>query len=114
LNENTLASGSTDGSIKILGTKTGNLLKNINGNTNQVHFLVVLPDKNSASCSDDQSNDLVYFQIKLLSDNTLASGSEYRTIKIWDTKNGVLLKEINGHTLTVGSLAALPYHTLAS
>ena len=39
---------------------------------------------------------------------------EDRKIKIWEIKKSILLKELNGHTLTVSSLAALPDHTLAS
>jgi WD40 repeat protein len=50
----------------------------------------------------------------VLLDNTLASGSWDKTIKIWDTVNGNELKTLEGHTGTVKALAVLPDYTLAS
>ncbi len=69
---------------------TGTLLKTLNGHTNYVRYLAVLPDQ------------------------TLASASADKTIKIWDTLNGNLLKTLNGHTDWVICLAVLGDNTLAS
>jgi WD40 repeat protein len=52
--------------------------------------------------------------LAVLSDNTLASGSVDKTIRIWDTVNGILLKILNGHTDYIHALAVLPNNTLAS
>ena len=38
------------------------------------------------------------WSLTVLADNTLASGSVDKTIKIWDTEKGQLIKTLNGHT----------------
>ena len=38
---------------------------------------------------------------------TLASGSGDNTIKLWNTKDGSLIRTLTGHTYTVTSLAVL-------
>jgi WD40 repeat protein len=52
--------------------------------------------------------------LAVLSDNTLASSYEDRTIKIWDTTSGKELKTLSDHIRCVTSLAVLPDNTLAS
>ena len=52
--------------------------------------------------------------LAVLLDNTLASCSYDKTIRIWDTANGILLKTLNGHTDYIHALAVLPNNTLAS
>jgi len=44
----------------------------------------------------------------------LASGSDDRTIRLWDTKTGQSTKVLNGHTGSVRSLTVLQDGTLAS
>jgi phospholipase A-2-activating protein len=67
----------------------GNSLKVLNGHTCIVSCLVVL------------------------SNGDLASGSEDKTVRIWNSKNGNT-KILNGHTSVVYSLALLPDGNLAS
>jgi WD40 repeat protein len=62
----------------------------LNGHTDWVNSLVILPD------------------------NTLASGSADQTIKIWDTVNGKELVTMIGHTSWINFLVVLPDNTLAS
>ena len=50
----------------------------------------------------------------VLPDGTLASGSYDNTIRVWDTKSGLTLKVLNGHTDSVSTLVVLPDGTLAS
>ena len=70
LNENTLASGSYDTTIKIWDIITGNCLKTLEGHSNSVNFLVKI------------------------NENTLASGSYDTSIKIWDIITGNCLKTL--------------------
>ncbi len=65
-------------------------IKTLTGHTDRVRSLAVLPDGSLASCSDD------------------------KTIKIWDTIKGIEIKTLTGHTDRVRSLAVLPDGSLAS
>ncbi len=71
-------------------TENDNELKSLNGHTDWILSLTVLPN------------------------NRLASGSVDNIIKIWDTTTGKELKTLNGHTDWVRTLAVLRDFTLAS
>jgi len=66
--------------------------KILTGHTSSVLSLVVLPDGLLAS----------------------GSGSEDKTIRIWNTKSGETIKILTGHTSSVLSLVVLPDGLLAS
>ena len=40
--------------------------------------------------------------------NSIASSSEDKTVKIWDSKSGKLLKNLEGHTATVTNVNFSP------
>ena len=89
---NTLASGSTDTTIKLWDARSGALLRTLEGHTSWVLSVVFAPDG-----------------------NTLASGSDDNTIKLWDARSGALLHMLKGHTRYVFSVAFAPDgNTLAS
>ncbi|MFM6248968.1 MAG: trypsin-like peptidase domain-containing protein, partial [Dolichospermum sp.] len=91
-NGRTLASGSSDKTIKIWDGRTGNLLRTLSGHSDSVLSVAWSPDG-----------------------RTLASGSWDKTIKIWDGRTGNLLRTLSGHSYSVWSVAWSPDgRTLAS
>ncbi len=50
----------------------------------------------------------------MLSNNVLASGSQDKTIRIWDLNTFKLVKTLNGHVDTVSCLARLSHDELVS
>lgn len=52
LQDDSIATGSADNSIKIWNSKTGEMLKNLDGHKFPVRCLLVLPDGNLASCGE--------------------------------------------------------------
>ncbi|NEP35876.1 caspase family protein, partial [Moorena sp. SIO3B2] len=78
----TLASGSTDNTIKLWDPKTGKEIRTLHGHDNVV---------NSVSFSRDGQ--------------TLASGSTDNTIKLWDPKTGKEIRTLNGHDDLVTSVS---------
>jgi len=71
-------------------TETIQTIKTLTGHTDFVRALSVLPD------------------------GSLASGSEDKTIKIWDVRNGQTIKTLTGHTSYVYALSVLSDGSLAS
>ncbi|MFM6912243.1 MAG: protein kinase domain-containing protein, partial [Dolichospermum sp.] len=88
----TLASGSSDNTIKLWNPRTGELLQTLSGLSNSVWSLAYSPDG-----------------------QTLASGSYHKTIKLWNPRTGQLLQTLTGDSDGVNSLAYSPDgQTLAS
>ncbi|MGB3420273.1 MAG: hypothetical protein WBA52_07530 [Dolichospermum sp.] len=130
----TLASGSSDNTIKLWNVKTGNLLQTFKGHFNWVYSVAYSPDGQTlASGSDDNTIKLWNVKTgKLLQTlkghsswvtsvayspdgQTLASGSGDNTIKLWDVNTGNLLQTFTGHSSSVNSVAYSPdSQTLAS
>jgi dipeptidyl aminopeptidase/acylaminoacyl peptidase len=73
----TLASGSSDHTVKLWDVKTGNELATLKGHTNAVHSVAYSPDG-----------------------KTLASGSSDHTIKLWEAKTGKELATLKGPTMS--------------
>jgi hypothetical protein len=88
----TLASGSTDQTVKFWEAATGKLLTSLQGHTGQVDSVAWSPDG-----------------------KTLASGSGDQTVKLWEAATGKLLASLQGHTGSVWSVTWSPDgKTLAS
>ena len=101
----TVASGSNDKTIKLWNVKTGKLLQTFEGHSKWVNSVAYSPDGQTlASGSNDNSVGEV-----------LASGSFDDTIKLWNVKTGKLLQTLEGHSISVNSVAYSPDgQTLAS
>jgi WD40 repeat protein len=80
-----LASGTSDDTIKLWDSQTGNLLQTLEGHDDMV---------NAASWSPDGGK--------------LASGSSDYTIKLWDSQTGNLLQTLEGHDGEVTSVSWSP------
>jgi WD40 repeat protein len=52
--------------------------------------------------------------LTVLPDGTLVSGSDDKTIKLWNTKTGQCLKTLEGHSKKISALTVLPNGILAS
>jgi predicted NACHT family NTPase len=85
-----LASGSLDMTIKMWNSTSGALLKNLTGHLNSVLSLALLKNARLASSSTD------------------------RTILIWNLTGGQVLKRLLGHTYVVRCIYVLPNDGLAS
>ena len=89
---NTIASGSSFGTIGIWNANTGEHIHTLTGHTYQVESVAFSPDG-----------------------NTIASGSQDDTIRLWDTNTGAPIRTLTGHTSWVVSVAFSPDgNTLAS
>jgi WD40 repeat protein len=130
----TLASGSSDRTVKLWEAATGKLLATLQGHTGEVYSIAWSPDgKTLASGSDDRTVMLWDAATgKLLmtlqghagevlsvawspDGRTLASGSSDWTVKLWEAGTGKLLATLQGHTGEVYSIAWSPDgKTLAS
>jgi len=130
----TLASGSSDNTIKLWDMATGKLLKTLAGHSSSVWSVVFSPDgKTLASGSNDKNiklwdvttgkplktltghSSLVTSIVFSPDGKTLTSGSSDNTIKLWDVTTGKPLKTLTGHTKEVRSVVFSPDgKTLAS
>jgi WD40 repeat protein len=90
LRDGRLASGSSDGIVRLWDLKSGAEAARLEGHADWVKTLVVLQD------------------------GRLASGSSDNTIRLWDVKTGVETARLDGHDGGVNALAALPDGRLAS
>ncbi|MDJ0634641.1 MAG: CHAT domain-containing protein [Xenococcaceae cyanobacterium MO_188.B29] len=88
----TLATTSSDKTVKLWHAETGRLLHSLEGHTSLVKSAVYSPDG-----------------------NTLASASFDRTVKLWHAENGQLLRTLEGHTSGINGVVYSPDgHTLAT
>jgi WD40 repeat protein len=130
----TLASGSSDNTIKIWDVGTGDLIRTLEGHGGKVQSVAISPDgKTLASGSEDNTikiwdvstgtlnrtleghNSPVYDVIISPDGKTLATGGGDAAIKIWDVGTGDLIRTLEGHEDTVQSVCFSPDgKTLAS
>ena len=94
----TLASGSSDGTIRLWDGVTGAPLQTLTGHTSDS---IVNPDGLSVSFSL-QTDGLT------LASGTLASGSHDGTIRLWDGVTGAPLQTLTGHRSVVNSVSFSP------
>ena len=88
----TLASGSTDETIRLWDVSSGRHLRTLTGHTDSVRSVSFAPDG-----------------------QTLASGSTDATIRLWDASSGRHIRTLTGHTGSVRSVSFSPDgRTLAS
>ncbi|KAG8912948.1 hypothetical protein FRC02_005736, partial [Tulasnella sp. 418] len=81
-----IASGSQDQIVAIWGAKTGVLIRQLKGHTEEVTSVAFSPDGTQ-----------------------IASGSQDQTVAIWDAKTGVLIRQLKGgHRSWVESVAFSP------
>jgi WD40 repeat protein len=106
--------------INIYNINDGNLVSSLKGHTNWVNDLVQISDDLLASSSNDQTvriwnlktntskfiltghNHFVR-SLKQITSSILASG-ELKTIKLWDTSNGLEIRNLTGHVGGIYSL----------
>ncbi len=131
LPDGTLASASSDNTVRVWDSATGRCLHVLEGHTGAVLALAVLPDGTLASAGSDGTvrvwetatgrclrvldghTDWVG-ALAVLADGTLASASSDRTVRVWDPAAGRCLYVLEGHTGPVNVLRVLPDGTLAS
>ncbi len=87
--EQTLASGSFDNTIRLWNAITGEHIRKLEGHTDTVRSVAFSPDG-----------------------QTLASGSDDNTIKLWDVASGTLKDTLEEHTGDVNSVAFSPDGTI--
>jgi small GTP-binding protein len=88
----TLASGSSDNTVKLWEAASGKLLRTLEGHRDRVYSVAFDPQG-----------------------ETLASGSSDNTVKLWEARSGKLLRMLEGHQDRVWSVAFDPQgETLAS
>ncbi|AVH63490.1 nSTAND1 domain-containing NTPase [Nostoc sp. 'Peltigera membranacea cyanobiont' N6] len=130
----TLASASSDKTVKLWDRDSGQVIKTLKGHTGIVHSVSFSPDgKTLASASDDRTVKLwdrdsgreittlkgyigILTRISFSPDGkTLAFPSWGSTVKLWDVNSGRVIKTLEGHTSIVASVNFSPDgKTLAS
>ncbi|MTJ48802.1 WD40 repeat domain-containing protein [Dolichospermum sp. UHCC 0259] len=120
----TLASGSSDETIKLWNVETGDKIRTLSGHTSSVHSVSFSADgKTLASGSGDYTIKLwnvetgdeirtlsghtssVYSVSFSANGKTLASGSYDETIKLWNVETGDEIRTLSGHTSSVYSVS---------
>ena len=122
--DGTLASGSTDGIIRLWDATTGQPLNTFEGHTSAVWSVAFSSDGKTLASGDadgiirlwdattgqpkqtlEEHTDDVRSIAFSPDDSILASGSLDRTIRLWDTTTGQLEQTLEGHTSEVWSAA---------
>lgn len=126
-NGKVVATGSTDGSIRLLHIRNGKVLKTLAGHSGPIWSLAISPDgKTIASGSGDNTVRLwdLYtgkltkilfghkagvFSVAFSPDGkVLASVGKDRTIKLWEVETGMELHSLQGHSDDIQSVAFSP------
>ncbi|MDZ8070930.1 MAG: AAA-like domain-containing protein, partial [Nostoc sp. DedQUE08] len=130
----TLASASSDNTIKLWNLDTGKVITTLTGHSDRVNSVAFSPDsKTLASASSDNTIKLwnldtgkvittltghsaVVISIAFSPDGkTLASASRDKTIKLWNLDTGKVITTLSGHSSSVFSVVFSPdSKTLAS
>ena len=130
----TLASGSSDKTIKLWDVETGREIRTLPGHDDWVRSISFSPDGQTlASGSSDKTiklwdvetgaeirtlpgHDRQVLSVSFSPDGqTLASGSSDNTIKLWDVETGAEIRTLEGHDEEVNSVSFSPDgQTLAS
>ena len=131
-NDNFLASGSSDDSIKIWDINDGVFITTLTEHFDTINSLLILPttgylvsgssDKTIKIWNTDGWSVLCtlhghkrgVYSLAILRNGDLLSGSEDRTIIIWNTTDWSLIKTFDGHTSCVRSLLVFPNGDFAS
>ncbi|MBY9068225.1 DUF4062 domain-containing protein [Hyphomonas sp. WL0036] len=131
LPDGSLASGCSDGTIRLWDPADGADVAGLEGHGGWVTALAVLPDGRLASSSSDRTIRLWdpasctetarleghggwVMALTLLPDGRLASGGRDATIRLWDPTTGAETARLEGHKSEVLALAVLPDGRLAS
>jgi len=123
----TLASGSSDTTVKLWNVEDQQLLRLLEGQTSPVYSVTFSPDGTIlASGSGDNAVRLWNVETGELlrtleghtssvvsvafdpNGRTLASGSWDNSIRLWDVESGVLVQKLEGHSMYVSSIAYSP------
>lgn len=129
--DGTIASGSTDQTVRFWNIQTGDCLKTLKGYTNSVFSVAYSPsgenlasgstdtivrlwDINTETCLKTLQGHLDWVTCVAFHPNSkwLASSSVDRTIRLWDINNLTCIKTLHGHTGWVQSVAFSPDGTL--
>lgn len=129
----TLASGSSDGTIKIWEAETGSCLHTLHGHTSRVWDVSSAPSGLFlASASGDATAMLwdlgrqavvstktfkghegdVYTVHFHPGENHIATGGYDRAVNLWDVRTGQLMKKFSGHSASVSHVIFNPYGNL--
>ncbi|GAB4365842.1 MAG: NB-ARC domain-containing protein [Elainellaceae cyanobacterium] len=85
-----IASGSADKTIKLWDAETGQLLQTLQGHTNPVRSVLYAPVARSPHKTNLNAEQTI--------DYLLVSGGEDQTVRFWDTRDGKLLRVLQGRT----------------